>query len=126
MVWKVVLALSVLANCVLAYIMFQPAAAATVSDRMTCAQARSDIENKKAVSEYVEGHSGSFPKAHEFLRNSDYELRTLSDRDGKLTFVYASTAFYPSTCGIHVPGIDGGIVRIDTDVDAAPKIRSVW
>jgi hypothetical protein len=123
---NVVLAMSVLANCALAYILFQPVNAATVSDRLTCEQARNDSENKKAVSEYAEGHSWSFSKTHEFLRNSDYELRNVSARDGKLTFVYASSAFYPSTCGIHVPGIDGGIVRIDTEVVVDPRVRSVW
>jgi hypothetical protein len=93
---------------------------------MTCEQARSETENKKAVSEYADAHSASFSKAHEFLRNSDYELRTVSVQDGKLTFVYTSSAFYPSTCGIHVPGIDGGIVCIDTEVVVDPRIRSVW
>lgn len=126
MVRNVVLAMSVLANCLLAYIMFQPVHTSTHSDRMTCAQARSDTDNKKAVSDYVKGHSWSFSKAHDFLRNSDYELTNLSAVDGKLTFVYVSSAFYPSTCGIHVPGIDGGIVRIDTEVVVDPRVRLVW
>lgn len=126
MLRNVVLAMSVLANCLLVYMAFQPVNPATFSDRMTCAQARSETENKKAVSDYVEGHGWSFSKAHEFLRNSDYELSNVSASDGKLTFVYVSSAFYPSTCGIHVPGIDGGIVRIDTEVVVDPRVRLVW
>ncbi|OJF98174.1 hypothetical protein AX761_12485 [Rhizobium sp. 58] len=120
------MAVSFLANCLLAYIMFQPVSAATGSDRMTCEQARSDADNKRAVSEYADRHNASFSKVHEFLRNSDYELRNVAVLDGKVAFVYTSSAFYPSTCGIHVPGIDGGIVRVETEVATDPRIRLVW
>ncbi len=123
---NVILAVSLLANCLLAYIIFKPVRAATSSDRMTCEQARSDTDNKRAVSKYADDHSASFSKVHEFLRNSDYELKNVAVGDGKVAFVYTSSAFYPSTCGIHVPGIDGGIVRIETEIATDPKIRLVW
>lgn len=121
---KVILAVSLLANCLTAYVIFQPASAATISDRMTCDQARSEVENKKAVSAYSKGRD--LAKVHGFLRNSDYALRNVSIRDGKVAFVYTSQAFYPSSCGLHLPGIDGGIVRIETDIAAAPHVVSVW
>jgi hypothetical protein len=126
LVQNIVLAISLIANCLVTYIVFQPVNAATGSDRMTCRQARSDIENKRAVSAYADSHSASLTKVHEFLRNSDYELRNVSFRDNSVAFVYTSSAFYPSACGIHVPGIDGGIVRIETDIITDPKIRLVW
>jgi hypothetical protein len=106
--------------------MFLPGGAATNSDRMTCEQARSDVANKVAVRAYAQSNGASFSKVHAFLRNSDYELRNVSSDDGKLAFVYTSSAFYPSACGVGLPGTDGGIVRVETEIDRDPKIRSVW
>jgi hypothetical protein len=116
---------SLSANCLLVYIMFQPVGAVTHSVRMTCEQARSEIENKRAVSAYAEANSFSLLKVHAFLRNSDYRLRNISAHAGKVLFIYTSSAFYPSSCGVHVPGVDGGIVRIETDIAADPKVIKV-
>lgn len=121
-----ILAASLLANFLLVYIMFQPAGGTTNSTRMTCEQARSGIGSKKAVSEYADRNGLSFSKVHLFLTDSDYELRNITVQDGTVTFVYTSAAFYPSTCGIHLPGIDGGILRIATEITADPKVLSVW
>jgi hypothetical protein len=123
---NIILVVSLIANCLFAYIMFQPVNAATNAVRMTCSQARSDVENKRAVIEFADRNGSSFSKTHEFLRNSDYELRNISIDDGRVVFVYTSSILYTSTCGIHLPGTDGGIVRVGTDLAADPAIRSVW
>jgi hypothetical protein len=116
---------SLLANCLLVYIILQPMRAVTHSDRMTCEQARSEIENKKAVDAYAEANSSSLNMVHSFLTNSDYQLRNIDVSEGKITFVYTSSAFYPSSCGVHVPGFDGGIVRLETDIVDDPKVVTV-
>jgi hypothetical protein len=116
---------SLLANCLLVYIISQPMRAVTDSNRMTCEQARSEIDNKKAVGAYAEANSSSLSKVHSFLTNSDYRLRNIAVSEGKMVFVYTSSALYPSSCGVHVPGFDGGIVRLDTDIAADPKVVTV-
>jgi hypothetical protein len=116
---------SLSANFFLGYIMFQPVGAVTHAEGMTCEQATSEIENKLAVSAYAEANSFSLLKVHAFLRNSDYRLRNIAVNAGKVVFIYTSSAFYPSSCGVHMPGVDGGIVRLETDIAADPKVMKV-
>lgn len=92
---------------------------------MTCAQARNEKDNKGAVRSYAAREKVTISEVHEYLRNSDYELTNIEAADGSLTFTYRSSGFYPSTCGIHLPGIDGGIVHVETDMAIDHTILSV-
>ena len=122
---NVILAISLLINCLLVYIMFLPASTARNVDRMTCQQARSEIDNKRAVSAYADSHGSSLSKVHNFLVNSDYALRNVAVQGGNVTFVYTAS-FYPSTCGLHLPGVDVSIVRVETEIATDPRIQRVW
>lgn len=121
-----VLALSILLNCIIAYLVFAPSIGPAGANKMSCAEARNDIASKEAISAYGKTHGGSLAKVHEFLTNSDYQLRNIDESNGTLSFVYTSSAFYPSACGLHLPGLDGGIVRVDTDIDGTLGVRQVW
>ena len=125
MIKTIVLFASLILNGLFTYDVFLPANDATTVDRMTCEQARSDDQNKIAVDAYAEGSGFSLSKVHEYLSVSDYALRNIAVKEGKVTFVYTSSVFYPSACGIHLPGIDGGIVRVETDISSDPKVVAV-
>lgn len=119
------LAISLSANCLTAYVLFQPTSEVRSKDRMTCAQARNENDNKAAVRNYADREKVTISEVHEYLRNSDYELRNIDVADGRLTFTYRSSGFYPHTCGIHLPGIDGGILHVETDMAIDHTILSV-
>ncbi|SIQ58007.1 hypothetical protein SAMN05880561_103612 [Rhizobium sp. RU33A] len=121
-----VLTLSILMNCAIAYLVIAPSIGPAGADKMSCAEARNEIASKEAISAYGKTHGGSLAKVHEFLTNSDYQLRNIDVSNGTVSFVYTSSAFYPSACSLHLPGLDGGIVRVDTDIDGTPSVRQVW
>jgi hypothetical protein len=121
-----VLALSILLNCVFAYGLFAFSIGSTSADKMSCAEARSQTASKEAVIAYAVKHGGSLVKVHDLLTNSDYRLRNIDVSNGTVSFVYTSSAFYPSACGLHLPGLDGGLVRVNTDIDGNPSVRQVW
>ena len=122
MIKNIALGLSLLANLVVAYFVFGPRTTSPV--KMTCAEARSEDLSKSATSAFAQAHAYSLFKTHEFLRNSDYELRNIAILDGMTSFIYTAN-FYPSTCGIHLPGVDGGIVRVRTNLQVEPLVTGV-
>lgn len=115
---NIVLVISLLANAYVAQLVF--GGTSSNAPRMTCEQARGEKESKRALESFAERNGSSLAKLHDYLKNSDYSLRNLHFSEGKVTFVYAAN-FYPSSCGIHWPGLDGNIVRIATDVEIDPK-----
>ncbi|CAN7652927.1 hypothetical protein [Rhizobium sp. LjRoot254] len=123
MLRNVVLALSLLMNGVVGYAYYFPAIG--TGPKMSCDEARSDAENKAATEAFARENGGSLAKTHEFLKNSDYKLRNIGDAGDGLTFVYVAT-HYSSTCGFHLPGIDGSIVRILTDSQVEPLVKKVF
>ncbi|MFN7091546.1 MAG: hypothetical protein ACK4P4_13410 [Allorhizobium sp.] len=120
-----VLALSILLNCVIAYVVFAFPIGSTSEDKISCADARNEIGSKEAVMAYAEKQGGSLAKVHGLLTNSDYQLTNIDISNGTVSFVYTSSAFYPSACGLHLPGLDGGIVRVDTNIAGTPGVLQV-
>jgi hypothetical protein len=117
------LALSLLINGIVAYgLWFQPTSS---GERMTCDEARSDAKNKTATAAFAQRNGESLAKTHQFLTNSDYLLRNIDDQQDTLTLIYVAD-FFPSTCGIHMPGFDGGIVRVRTNDVSAPLVKQVY
>lgn len=122
MIKNIVLALSLLINGLVFRAIYYPPT--NSGERMTCDEARSSGANATATAAFAERNSRSLIKTHQFLKNSDYDLRNIGEVDGQLTFVYTAN-FYPSTCGVHLPGIDGSIVRVRTDGTSAPLVKAV-
>jgi hypothetical protein len=123
MLRNVVLALSLLINGVVGYVYYFPATG--TGPKMSCDEARNDAANKAATETFARENGGSLAKTHEFLTSSDYKLRNIDNDGGGLTFVYIATS-YSSTCGLHLPGIDGSIVRVLTDSQAEPLVKTVF
>ncbi len=117
------LALSLLLNGALIF-WFAALPARPSGIRMTCEQARSDVLNKQATIDFALQNNGSLAATHSFLWASDYRLRNVANTNGQVIFVYIATT-YPQTCGFHLPGIYGSIVRVRTDVPARPSVIGV-
>lgn len=126
MLKNAVLCLSILLNCAIAYVVYAPSIGSTNAEKMTCDQARREIASKAAVQSYSEMHDRSLVTVHAFLTNSDYQLRNIDISNGRMSFVYTSSAFYPSTCGLYLPGLAGGIVSVDTGIVGTPDVLQVW
>ena len=109
-------------NGVIAYNFFTPRQSNAV--KMTCDEAHSEILNKQATFKFSSENNGSLALTHDFLRASDYSLRNIGISDDQVTFVYTATS-HPSTCGHHLPGIDGSIVRVHTNMKADLSITNV-
>jgi hypothetical protein len=123
MLKNALLALSLLINGAVAYLYYFPKVDS--GPRMSCEQARRDAENKLATDAFARANGGSFAKTHAFLVNSGYGLRNVDDEGGSLTFVYVATS-YSASCGIHLPGFGGGIVRVGTDAKAGSLITRIF
>jgi hypothetical protein len=119
---NIALAVSLLLNGIVAYWAFFPTQSNAA--RMTCAEASSETLNKQATLKFSIENSGSLAATHDFLRASDYGLRNIASVNGQLTFVYTAKS-YPQSCGFHLPGLDGNIVRIRTDLLVPPTIVDV-
>jgi len=120
---NIVLSLSLISNGLVAYFILNPAT--TLAVKMTCDQVRNEGANKAATLAFALANGGSLSKTHDFLRNSDFYLRNIHIADGKSTFVYTASN-YPSTCGFYGPVVDGGIVRIGTNLGNDPLIAGIW
>jgi hypothetical protein len=106
-----------------AYLFYFPPA--TRMAKMTCQEARSESDSKIAIEIFARKNGGSFAKTHEFLWYSGFYLRNIVDRGDTTIFVYVATS-YSSACGLHLPGIDGTIVRVETDISASPSVKTVF
>jgi hypothetical protein len=106
-----------------AYVFYFPPT--TYAEKMTCREARSEPDSKTATEAFAKRNVGSFAKTHEFLRNSGFYLRNIADGDDTIIFVYIATS-YSSACGPHLPGVDGTIVRVETDISAKPSVKAVY
>lgn len=122
MIKNILLAVSLIANAAVLYIVFNPPR--FPDPKMTCDQSRNEALNKKATSDFAHDNGASFFKVHEYLRSSDYQLRNVATEGGSTTFVYTANT-YPSTCGSLLPGIDGTIVRVKTDLAVEPNVVAV-
>lgn len=122
MLKNLLLACSLLLNGIIAYSLFTPAR--TNAAKMTCEEARSEILNKQATLKFSSENNRSLVRTHEYLWASDYTLRNIGFSDGQATFVYTAE-WYPKTCGFHLPGIDGSIVRVLTNIEADLSITEV-
>jgi hypothetical protein len=120
---NVILALSLLLNAFVLYVLFNPPPIS--GPKMSCDQATNETLNKQVTSEFSATHDGSLAETHAYLRASDYNLRNIHFSDGSATFVYTAS-YYPSSCGWYLTGIDGTIVRLKTDLSADPKIMDVY
>jgi hypothetical protein len=123
MLKNIILAVSLAINAFALFVFLNPVS--YPSPKMSCEQARSELLNKQATWTFARENDGSFFKTHQFLRASDYKLRNIAMADGSTVFVYTADT-YPSTCGWHMPGIDGSIVRVKTDLTAEPRIIDVY
>ena len=92
---------------------------------MTCEQSTNEALNKKAVADFARSSGESFFKTHEYLTSSDYILRSINLSRDSVTFVYTAN-IYPSTCGWLLPAIDGGIVRVKTDLAKEPSVVQIF
>ena len=117
-----VLVASLLLNGIAGYWLLLPTKSNAV--RMSCAEATSETLNKKATLKYARENNNSLSKTQDFLRASDYKLRNITIKNGQVGFVYTAKS-YPQSCGLRIPGIDGSIVRIKTDLTAIPTITGV-
>lgn len=115
------LVLSLIVNALAAAIFFNPVR--LPGPKMTCFEARSEIHNKQAARDFL-ALGNDFWKLQAFLRASDYQLRNINF-EGGVTFVYTATR-YPSACGWHLPGVDGTIIRVQTDLTTEPKVTGVY
>jgi hypothetical protein len=122
MLRNLLLLLSLSVNAAIAYVFYHPT---TTGARMTCEQARSDIENKRATEAFAAANNRSVSLTHAFLSNSGFQLRNIDDAGGNLTCIYVVTS-YSATCGLHLPGADGGIVRVRTSSSAALSVEAVF
>ncbi|EBA11444.1 hypothetical protein RCCS2_02258 [Roseobacter sp. CCS2] len=91
---------------------------------MTCEEARSEILNKQATIDFASNKNGSIIMLHDFLDASDYTLRSMTSSDEQITLVYVANT-YPKTCGIHLPGFDGNIIRVQTDISGTSRVIAV-
>jgi hypothetical protein len=115
---NLLLAFSIVGNAVAVYVFLNPET--LPGPRMTCEEARSDHLNKQATATFASDNDMSLSKVHAFLRASGYQLRNIDAG----TYVY-TTRDYRSACGISLPGIDGSILRVRTDVSADSAVLSV-
>jgi hypothetical protein len=92
---------------------------------MTCDQSTNEELNKKAAAAFAHSSGESFFKTHEYLTSSDYVLRHINLSGDSVTFVYTAN-IYPSTCGWLLPGVDGSIVRVRTDLAKEPSIVQIF
>ncbi|MEM6676986.1 MAG: hypothetical protein AAF675_03845 [Pseudomonadota bacterium] len=92
--------------------------------RMSCAEATNEVANKAATRRFAAANGDDLAATHAFLRASDYRLRNLHQDGDQTVFVYIAR-HYPQTCGHNLPGIDGSIVRLRTDMAEAPRVVGV-
>ncbi|MEM7176670.1 MAG: hypothetical protein AAF503_03100 [Pseudomonadota bacterium] len=123
MIKYVALVLSLLLNAMFAMALYLPDRDS--GPRMTCEEASNEELNKLTTRAFINTSKGSFDATHRFLRASDYELRNISRENGMATFVYVARHFR-NTCGIHLPGIDGSIVRVRVDPSQDFRVLDAW
>ncbi|MEM0949742.1 MAG: hypothetical protein AAGK37_20255 [Pseudomonadota bacterium] len=123
MIQYAALGLSLLLNAIFAIGLYLPDR--NSGPKMTCVEATNDGLNKRATQAFIDASEGSFDATHRFLRASDYELRDISREIGMPTFVYVAR-HYRNTCGLHLPGIDGSIVRVGVDPSRDFQVTGAW
>lgn len=132
---NIVLVVSLLINAAIAYVIFSPPTSS--EPKMSCKEARNERLNKAATLAFTHENNNSFEKTHEFLRNSGYSIRNVgmttdgyslrnlgTASEGVVSFIYTAHG-YRKTCGIHLPGFDGTIVRVHTNIQFEPQIIDV-
>jgi hypothetical protein len=123
MIRNIILMASLFANALVLYVFFNPAG--SPAPKMTCDQSRSETLSKQATSAFAHDNGAGFFKLHGYLKSSDFELRNISIEGNSTTFIYVAS-IYPSTCGSLLPGIDGTIVRVKTDLANEPSVVAVY
>ena len=123
MIKNVILVLSLALNAVALWVVSHPPRAS--GPKMTCAEAINEDLNKEATRTFARENDGAFLRVHDYPAASDYRLRNVHLTGGAATFVYVAKT-YPSTCGSIVPGIDGSIVRVKTNLPDVPAVTEVY